>query len=164
MSERLNEADQTIQEMQELVTEHEVEIGVLNTRVWSLEERNRHCCRSLGSRGWSSHGPGTSTRGNSSGGSSICSLSSSGDSLYGLAPLEGFIGEGSHEFPMTLVSVDCIEDIEELDLAPPLPVPPPRWLLEERLRPAVVLQVRLDINYQNWLVSGPLFTLCSQAE
>ena len=108
LSERFNEAQQTIQEMWELVTEHEVEISVLNTRVSMLEERSHRWGCSVGSRNWSSHGLGTLTRGSSSGGSSIHPPSSSGTSSYGSAPLEGFVGGGSCEFPMTLVSVDRI--------------------------------------------------------
>ena len=38
LSERLDEVEQIIREMQELVTEHEAEIGTLNTQVWSLED------------------------------------------------------------------------------------------------------------------------------
>ena len=53
---------------------------------------------------------------------------------------------------MTLVSVDRIEDVE--DLVPPIPIPPPRRSLEDRLGPAVGLQERLDANHQNWLVHG----------
>ena len=41
VSERLDAAEQTIREMRELVTEHEAEIGTLNTRVRSLEDRLR---------------------------------------------------------------------------------------------------------------------------
>ena len=48
-------------------------------------------------------------QGLSSGGSTC--PPSSGTSSYGSRPLEGFVGEGSHEFPMTLVSMDPIEDI-----------------------------------------------------
>ena len=114
-----------------------------------MEERNRRQGRSIGSRGWSSHNLGTSTRGSFSGGSSICPPSSSGTSSFGSAPLEDFIGEGSCEFPMTLVSLDHIEDVE--DLVPPILVPPPPRSLEERLGPVVSLQARLDANYQNWL-------------
>ena len=62
------------------------------------------------------------------------------------------MGTGSHEFPMTLVSVDRIKDVE--DLVPPIPIPPPRQLLEDRLGPEVGLQEWLDVNYQNWLVHG----------
>ena len=39
LSGRLNEAETTIREMWELVTEHEAEIGTLNTWVQSLEDR-----------------------------------------------------------------------------------------------------------------------------
>ena len=59
------------------------------------------------------------------------------------------MGTGSREFLMTLVSVDRIEDVE--DLVPPIPIPPPRRSLEDRLGPTVGLQERLDANYQNWL-------------
>ena len=58
LSERLDEADQTLWEMRDLVTEHEAEIGFLNTCVQSLEERNRHWGRSTRS----SHGPGAITQ------------------------------------------------------------------------------------------------------
>ena len=43
---------------------------------------------------------------------------------------------------MTLVSVDHIEDIDGLDLAPPLSLPPPRA--------GIGLQVSLDANY--WIL------------
>ena len=41
VSERLDVAEQTIREMRELITEHEAEVGSLNTRVSSLENRLR---------------------------------------------------------------------------------------------------------------------------
>ena len=78
--------------------------------------------------------------------------SSSGTSSFGSRPLEGFVGSRSREFPMTLVSVDHIEDVE--DLVPAIPIPPPCWSLEDRLGPEVSLQERLDVNYQNWLAHG----------
>ena len=140
LSGRLDEAEQTIREMRELVTEHEAEIGNLNTQVWSLEDR----CRRRGRR--------VKIRGRGSSGGSTCPLSLLGSSSYGSRPLEGFVGTGSREFPMTLVSVDRIEDVE--DLVPPIPIPPPRHSLEDRLGPAVGLQERLDINYHNWLAHG----------
>ena len=140
LSGRLDDAETTIREIRELVTEHEVEIGTLNTRVRSLEDR----CRCRGRR--------VEIRGRGSSGGSTCPPSSLGSSSYGSRPLEGFMGTGSREFPMTLVSVDRIEDVE--DLVPPIPVPPPRRSLEDRLGPVVSLQERLDINYQNWLVHG----------
>ena len=140
VSERLDAAEQTIREMRELVTEHEVEIGTLNTWVRSLEDRLRR------------RGRRVEVRGRDSSGSSARPPSSSGSSSYGSRPLEGFVGTGSREFPMTLVSVDRIEDIE--DLVPPIPVPPPRRSLEDRLGPAVGLQEQLDINYQGWLADG----------
>ena len=62
------------------------------------------------------------------------------------------MGTGSHEFPMTLVSMDRIEDIE--DLVPPIPISPPHQSLEDRLGPEVGLQERLDVNYQSWLAHG----------
>ena len=62
------------------------------------------------------------------------------------------MGTGSQEFPMTLVSVDHIKDVE--DLVPPIPIPPPHWSLEDRLGPEVGLQDRLDLHYQNWLAHG----------
>ena len=67
-------------------------------------------------------------------------------------PLEGFIGDGSREFPMNLVSVDRVEDVE--DLVPPIPIPPPRRSLEERLGPVVGLQARLERNYDHWIGQG----------
>ena len=140
LSEWLDGAEQTIREMQELVTEHEAEIGNLNTRVRSLEDRCRHQGRRVEIRGWGSSG------------SSARPPSSLGSSSYGSRPLEGFVGTGSREFPMTLVSVDRIEDVE--DLVPPIPVPPPRRSLEDRLGPEVGLQARLDAQYQNWLAHG----------
>ena len=126
--------------MRELVTKHEAEIGTLNTRVQSLEDR----CRRQGRR--------TEVWGQGLSGGSTRPLSSSGSSSYGSRPLEGFVGTGSREFPMTLVSVDWIEDVE--DLVPPIPIPPPRRSLEDRLGPEVGLQGRLDANYQNWLAHG----------
>ena len=140
LSARLDEVETTIREMRELVTKHEVEIGTLNTQVRSLEDR----CRRRGRR--------VEIRGRGSSGGSTCPPSSSGSSSYGSRPLEGFVGTGSREFPMTLVSVDRIEDVE--DLVPPIPVPPPPRSLEDRLGPEVGLQDRLDLNYQNWLVHG----------
>ena len=140
LSGRLDEVGQTIWEMRELVTEHEAEIGNLNTRVRSLEDR----CRCRGRR--------VEIRGRGSSGGSTRPPSSSGSSSCESRLFEGFVGTGSREFPMTLVSVDRIEDME--DLVPPIPIPPPRRSLEDRLGPAVGLQERLDINYQNWLAHG----------
>ena len=71
VSERLDAAEQTIREMRELVTEHEAEIGTLNTRVRSLEDR----CRRQGRR--------VEIRGRDSSGSSARPPSSSGTSSYG---------------------------------------------------------------------------------
>ena len=48
--------------------------------------------------------------------------------------------------------MDHIKDIE--DLVPPIPILPPCQSLEERLGPAVGLQERLDVNFQNWLAHG----------
>ena len=62
------------------------------------------------------------------------------------------MGTGSREFPMTLVSVDRIKDVA--DLVPPIPVPPPRWSLEDRLGPEVGLQERLERNYDHWIDQG----------
>ena len=67
--------------------------------------------------------------------------------------LAGIVSEQGSDILWVLYdpsSVNCIEDVEDLDLSP-LPVPPPCWLLEERLGSVVGLQARLDANYQNWL-------------
>ena len=88
-----------------------------------MEDRCRRWGRRVEIRGWGLSGGSTHP------------LSSSGTSSYGSRPLEGFVGTGSCEFPMTLVSVDRIEDIE--DMVPPIPVPPPCWSLEDRLGPEV---------------------------
>ena len=141
VSERLDAAEQTIREMRELVTEHEAEIGSLNTRVSSLENRLRRRGRRVVIQGRSS-----------SGGSTRPPTSSSGTSSYGSRPLEGFVGTGSEEDPMTFVSVDRIEDLD--DFTPAIPIPPPRRSLEERLGPEVGLQARLDANYRDYLEDG----------
>ena len=77
-----DKAETTIREMQELITEHEAEIGTLNTWVRSLEDR----CRCRGRR--------VEIRGRGSLGSSARPPSSSGSSSYGSRPLEGFVGDG----------------------------------------------------------------------
>ena len=51
LSGQLDEAETTIWEMRELVTEHEAEIGNLNTWVWSLEDRCRRRGRRVEIRG-----------------------------------------------------------------------------------------------------------------
>ena len=94
VSERLDAAEQTIREMRELVTEHEAEIGSLNTQVSSLENRLRHRGRRVVIQHRDSSGGSTQPP------------TSSGTSSYGSRPLEGFVGTGSEEDPMTFVSVD----------------------------------------------------------
>ena len=117
VNERLEEALTTI-EMRGSISGHEETIRSLNDCVEMLEEQARrrrrrvHQSRSSGSSG--SSGP-------------LLSLSS-GDSSYGTPGeaihqaievperLEGFVGDGSEERPYTHVTVDQIEDLDNLDL------------------------------------------------